>query len=162
MRGIDITAAINNPVETLRGRPTISGRKIAKYLESTKPMDDLEENTYLDMSATRTQTRGELSGAEDVDPNQTTVLDRDRTVQPGNGQEGATSGVNMFFGKEYHGEVRYRDGVPQYGHPVDRLAYALARYHDVGFPLPLEALAELEFIDELYWVMGVSSLQELA
>ena len=29
VRGIDITAAINNPVETLRGRPTISGRKMA-------------------------------------------------------------------------------------------------------------------------------------
>ena len=46
VRGIDITAAINNPVETLRGRPTISGRKIAKYLESTKPMEDPEENKY--------------------------------------------------------------------------------------------------------------------
>ena len=43
VRGIDITAAINNPVETLRGRPTISGRKIAKYLASTKPMDGSEE-----------------------------------------------------------------------------------------------------------------------
>ena len=104
------------------------------------------------------------SDTEEVDPNQTTVLgdgDRDRSDMRSEAEKQgkSTGGQNPMQVDTFEGNVRYKDGLPQYKHSADRLAFVLAHYPAAGFPMTLAHLKSLSFLDELFWCLGVNSFQ---
>ena len=162
-KNIDLAAAVNHPIDIVRGKEVVSGRRLARYISQSQPMQSAgttgeEEGLYMSMSSmSRTITEGST-----VDPEMTTIVeDQD---QPGASGGHDTVGRQSDMTSDGHslGNVRFKDGLPQFKEPSDRLSYVLDRYLAVGFPLPREELRQLECLDDIFWCLGCLRFEDVA
>ena len=158
---IDARALATHPIDTLRGKKVVSGAKIRKYLDLPQVSHSMysDDEIYIKMSSTRTQTKSEASGTDktQTNPDHTTFVGGDQS-----GNSGNTETDIPFIDQD--DVPRFKNGVPQFQNPSNRLRYALHRFSIIKFPLTLEELEGLDLgtKDELLWIMGAISLTNLS